>query len=165
MEMMNEVTAMIEAMDPAVLGGVFLGITAVIAAAAVCALIRYVLKAIGYGNMYRKAGEAPWKAFIPVFNTYTNYRISWNSKMFFLYAALLILFKFTYGSATLALQLAAAAAGVAMLVVDVKQKIKMANLFGKGAGTAIALIFFPGITTLILGLGKAEFQAEMAEND
>ena len=33
------------------------------------------------------------------------------------------------------------------------------KLFGKGAGTGIALIFFPGITSLILGLGKAEYTA------
>ena len=46
-----------------------------------------------------------------------------------------------------------------MVVVDVKQHIKMANLFGKGAGTGIALIVFPGITSLILGLGKAEYAA------
>ena len=42
-------------------------------------------------------------------------------------------------------------------MVDAKQNIKMAKLFGKGTGTGIALVFFPGITSLILGLGKAEF--------
>ena len=52
-----------------------------------------------------------------------------------------------------------------MIVVDVKQHIKMAKLYGKGAGTAVALMFFPCITSLILGLGKAEFQAEMIENN
>ena len=58
----------------------------------------------------------------------------------------------------LAAQLAVIAAGIALLVVTVKQNVKMAKLFGKGAGTGIALMFFPGITSLILGLGKAEFQ-------
>ena len=59
----------------------------------------------------------------------------------------------------------AARDGEMTVFVVVKQNIKMAKLFGKGAGTGIALIFFPGITSLILGLGKAEFQGEMIENN
>ena len=158
MEMMNELIATMEAMDPAVVGGAALATTAIIAATLVCGLIRYLMTAIGYSKMYRKAGEAGWKAFIPVYNTYNNYKIAWNGKFFFLYAALFVLFNALSGGTALALQLAAAAAGIAMLVVDVKRYVKMAKHFGKGAGTGIALILFPGITALILGLGKAEFR-------
>jgi hypothetical protein len=128
-------------------------------------VIRYLLTAIGYSKMFRKAGVAPWKAFIPVYNTYNNYKLSWNGKMFFLSAALYILLTVLGGAEALALQLAAGAAGIALIVVMVKQNVKMANLFGKGNGTGIALMFFPGITSLILGLGKAEFQGEMIENN
>ena len=85
--------------------------------------------------------------------------------MFFLAAALYILLNAFANSAMLALQLVSAAAGIALIVVMVKQNVKMAKLFGKGKGTGIALMFFPGITALILGLGKAEFQAEMIENN
>lgn len=63
------------------------------------------------------------------------------------------------------MQLAAAAAGIALVVVIVKRNVKMAKRFGKGAVTGIALMFFPGITSLILGLGKAKFQGEMIENN
>ena len=162
--MINEMMTAIEAMDPTIVGGAVLGVAAVLAVTAICALIRYLLTAIGYSKMYRKAGEAPWKAFIPVYNTYNNYKISWNGKMFFLSAALYILVTALSNSAMLAAQLAVIAAGIALIVVTVKQNIKMAKLFGKGAGTGIALIFFPGITSLILGLGKAEFQGQAIEN-
>ena len=165
MENMNELIAAIEAMDPAVVGGAALTITAILAATLICGLIRYLMKAIGYSKMYRKAGVAGWKAFIPVFNTYNNYKISWNGKCFFLYAALFVLFNVLYGGTALAVQLLAAAAGVALIVVDMKQNLKMAKAFGKGTGTGIALFFFPGITALVLGLGKAEFLAEMTENN
>ena len=161
----NELIAAIEAMDPAVVGGAALTITAILAATLICGLIRYLMKAIGYSKMYRKAGVAGWKAFIPVFNTYNNYKISWNGKCFFLYAALFVLFNVLYGGTALAVQLLAAAAGVALIVVDMKQNLKMAKAFGKGTGTGIALFFFPGITALVLGLGKAEFLAEMTENN
>ena len=155
---MNEMIAQIEAMDPEVLAGGLAVVVGIFAAIFAIGVIRYLLTAIGYSKMYRKAGEAPWKAFIPVYNTYNNYKISWNGKMFFLSAALYILLTLFNGSAVVALQLAAAAAGIALIVVMVKQNVKMAKLFGKGTGTGIALMFFPGITSLILGLGKAEFR-------
>ena len=156
--MINEMMATLEAMDPEIVVGGLILVAGIFAAIMALGVIRYLLTAIGYSKMYRKAGEAGWKAFIPVYNTYNNYKISWNGKMFFLSAALYILVTALSNSAMLAAQLAVIAAGIALLVVTVKQNVKMAKLFGKGAGTGIALIFFPGITSLILGLGKAEFQ-------
>ena len=156
--MIDELITAIEAMDPTVLGGALIASTGILAVITVGALLRYLMQAIGYSKMYRKAGVAGWKAFIPVYNSYNNYKISWNGKMFALAIALYILMGAS-NSTMLALQLAAAAAAIALMVVVVKQNIKMAKLFGKGAGTGIALIFFPGITAMILGLGKAEFIA------
>ena len=157
--MINEMMATLEAMDPEILGGGLLFVTGLIAAIFAISVIRYLLTAIGYSKMYRKAGEAPWKAFIPVYNTFNNYKISWNSKMFFLFAALAIASRVlaSYTEGALALVSIAVSLGVIFMVA--KQNIKMAKLFGKGTGTGIALMFFPGITSLILGLGKAEFQA------
>ena len=154
----NEVTTAIEAMDPEILAGGILLFAGLFAAMMAFAVIRYLLTAIGHSKMYRKAGVEGWKAFIPVYNVYNNYKISWNGKMFFLSAALYVLLTAMSNSTMLAVQLAAAAAGIALIVVDAKQNIKMAKLFGKGTGTGIALMFFPGITSLILGMGKAEFQ-------
>ena len=154
----NELTKAIESMDPEIIGATVLMFAGFFAVLAAIAVIRYLMKGIGYSKMYRKAGEAGWKAFIPVYNTYTNYKISWAGKFFFLSAALYILVTLLSNPAGLALQLAVGAAAIALMVVAVKQEIKMAKCFGKGVGTGIALLFFPGITSLILGLGKAEFQ-------
>ena len=127
-------------------------------AALVYVVARYLLRSIGLCTMYRKAGVAGWKAFIPVFNVYNNYLISWNAKMFFLYAALsiasTILGFYTEGF----LGLVSSAAGIGAIYMVVKQNMNMAKCFGKGTGTGLALIFFPGITSLVLGLGKAEFR-------
>ena len=156
--MTNELITAIEAMAPEALAGGLLILAGIVAAIFALTVIRYLLIAIGYSKMYRKADIAPWKAFIPVYHTYNNYKLSWNSKMFFLAAALYILLSVLGGAEVLAIQLAVIAASIALLVVTFKQNIKMAKLFGKGAGTGIALILFPGITALVLGLGKAEFQ-------
>ena len=131
--------------------------TGVLAASAVAALIRYLLHAIGYSKMYRKAGVAGWKAFIPVYDIYNNYKISWNGKLFFLYAALMIVSSvlgfFTEGT----MAVVASVISIGIVYMTVKQNVKMAKAFGKGFGTGIALILFPGITSQVLGLGKAEY--------
>ena len=163
--MINDMTAQLQAMDPEILAGGILFVAGLFAAMVAYGVIRYLMTAIGYSKMYRKAGEAGWKAFIPVYNTYNNYKIAWNGKLFFLYAALTVastvLGVFTEG-------VMAAAAGVVsigVIYMILKQNANMAKLFGKGNGTAMALIFFPGITSLILGLGKAEFQGKVLENN
>ena len=156
--MMNELIKAIESMDPEIIGATILMFAGFFVILAAFAVIRYLMKGIGYAKMYRKAGEAGWKAFIPVFNTYNNYKIAWNGKMFFLYAALTIastiLGVYTEG----VMAMIAGVISLGIIILAVKQNVKMAKAFGKGAGTGIALILFPGITALILGLGKAEFQ-------
>ena len=165
MDMTTELTAALQNMNPAMLEDIALGLGGLILFGMAYVIIRYLLNAIGLCTMYRKAGVAPWKAFIPVYNTYNNYKLSWNGKLFFLTAALSIassvLSVFTEG----AMAFVSMAASIGLIYMVVKQNIKMAKLFGKCAGTGIALIFFPGITSLILGLGKAEFQGEMIEKN
>ena len=155
--MFDELIAAIEAMDPEILAGGILFYTGLFAAIVAITVIHYLLIAIGYCGMYRKAGVAGWKAFIPIYHTYNNYKISWNSKFFFLYVALYILTSALGGSEQFLLSMIAAAAAITLIVIIVKQNAKMAKLFGKGTGTTILLILFPGITSLVLGFGKAKF--------
>ena len=158
MENMNELIAAIETMDPEIIASTVLMFAGFFAILAVIALIRYLMTAIGFSKMYRKAGEAGWKAFIPVYNTYNNYKISWNGKLFFLYAALTIVSTLLGIRTEGIMAMVSGAVSLGIIILAIKQNIKMAKCFGKGAGTGIALTFFPGITGLILGLGKAEFQ-------
>ena len=162
MDMNTEIMTAIEAMGPDAAEAMAFGISVILVAmiaALIYAVTRYLMKGIGYSAMYRKADVAPWKAFIPFYNIYNNYKLSWNSKMFFVSAALYILLGLVGNSTMLSVQLAGIAASIALIVIEAKQNIKMAKLFGKGAGTGIALMFLPGITSLILGLGKAEYNA------
>ena len=123
----------------------------------ICGVVRYLMRAIGFGAMFRKAGVDAWKAFIPLYNTYNNYKLSWKGEMFFLYIALMVassaLAVFSEGF----MGLVALVVSLALIYVIVKQNIRMAKLFGKGVGTGILLILFPGITSLVLGLGKSEY--------
>ena len=168
MDMNTQIMEAIEAMGPGAVEDIAAGIIVIyvaIVAALVYTAVRYLMNGIGYSTMYRKAGVAPWKAFIPFYNTYNNFKLSWNGKLYFLYAALsiasTILSVYTEG----AMALVSAATSLGVIYMIFKQTGNMAKLFGKGTGTGIALVFFPGITSLILGLGKAEFQGEMIENN
>ena len=156
---MNELIAAIETMNPDAIAGAIMAFTGFFAIIAAGAFVRYLMRAIGYSKMYRKAGEAGWKAFIPVFNTYNNYKIAWNGKLFFLYAALIVASTVLGGFAEGAMALVTGAISLATIILALMQNIKMAKAFGKGTGTGILLILFPGITALILGLGKAEYTA------
>ena len=155
----NEVTTAIEAMDPEILAGGILFLAGAFAVMVAYTVIRYLMTAIGFSKMYRKADVAGWKAFIPVYNTYNNYKISWNNKFFFLYAALTAVSTLIGIQTEGVMAMVAGAVSLGIIILAVKQNIKMAKLFGKGTGTGIALMFFPGITSLILGMGKAEYMA------
>ena len=158
MDFMNELIAIVENSAPDALAGLIVAVTGAFAAVAAVAFIRYLMTAIGYSKMYRKAGEAGWKAFIPVLNTYNNYKISWNGKLFFLYAVLFVASTVLGVFAEGAMGVVSGIVSLAILVLAVMQHVKMAKAFGKGAFIGILLILFPGITALVLGLGKAEYQ-------
>jgi len=52
---------------------------------------------------------------------------------------------------------------IAGIIIDVVVCIKLAKAFGKGVGYTLGLIFLPNIFTLILGFGKAEYNAKNLE--
>ena len=77
MDMLTSLMEIDPAMVEAAAGGLIALYFAAIAAM-VYIVIRYMVKSIGYCTMYRKAGVAGWKAFIPFYNTYNNYKLSWG---------------------------------------------------------------------------------------
>ena len=77
--------------------------------------------------------------------------------MFFVNLALSVVFTALGTSESAGLLLVAAAAGIACIVIEIKQTIKMAKAFGKGAGFGVLLFLFPYIMAPVLGFGKAQF--------
>jgi len=83
----------------------------------------------------KKAGEAGWKALIPLYNIFKAYELVW-------------------GSGWKALWLLLPGADV---VVHFLTHIKMAHQFGKSTGFGIAMSFFGSICLLYLAFSDAEF--------
>lgn len=153
----NELSQELAAMDPAelALGAGFVGILMTLFA--VGSIVWYFLSAIGYFKMYKKAGEAGWKAFIPFVTDFVRFKIAWSAKTFWIYLAGLVVFHLFGSSETLLVQLLALACGITAIVLSVKLDIRLAKAFGKSTGWGVALFFFPFIVSLILGFGKAAY--------
>ena len=45
-------------------------------------LIGWLLSAIGSWKVFKKCGEAGWKAFIPFYNKYVRFNLYWDKKYF-----------------------------------------------------------------------------------
>lgn len=95
-----------------------------------------VLMIVGLWKLFAKAGKPGWAAIVPVYNTIVMIQIAgkpvWWILLFFI--------------------------PVVNIVVAVLVNIELAKNFGRGAGTALGLIFLPMIFLLILGFGSAEYR-------
>lgn len=158
MEMLMDV---LNTADPAKVSGALAMMSGIIIGFVSIGLIKYLMIALGYSKMFRKANIAGWKAFIPFYNDYIRYKMVWKGMFYFLFLALNFVAVYAGNGDGLVFTLLSCAAAIAMLVIVVKQHILMANAFGKGVGCALLLIFFPGITSLVLGFGKAQYIAKI----
>lgn len=86
--------------------------------------------------VFKKAGVAGWKAFVPLYNAYLLSKITFGNGWYFL------------------LSLVPFVSYVYPCVLE----YQLCKAFGKGTGFAVASIFFAPITRLILGFGEAEYQ-------
>ena len=117
----------------------------------------FFISAFGYYKMFQKAGEAGWKAFIPVYSSYIRFKFAWDIKPFWIFLAALILSRFFAGSETAALAILSTVAGFVYFVLNIKLHILVAKSFGKSTFWGVMLFFFSFIVSMILGFGKAEY--------
>lgn len=103
---------------------------------AVTLLVSYVLLAIAGWKMFEKAGEAGWKALIPIWNTYILYKITWGTGILFLLGWIPFV----------------------GIIVQIITDYKLAKAFGHGIGYTIGLIFFPWIFALLIGFSNDQYQ-------
>lgn len=123
-------------------------------------LVIYIITVIAYWKIFTKAGEAGWKALIPIYNGYILYKISGVSFWMWLILPIFVASIFS----TLATNAEGAAQVICnliyvalMIAIDVKISISLSKAFGKGNGFAVAMFFFPTICQLILGFGSAKY--------
>lgn len=131
----------------------FLGLGVLLFVIAMVLLIIYVL---AYWMIFKKAGEAGWKALIPVYSTYISYRLFWNTKMFVLcmvFAVLTAIFEYVGGAGVLIFR----AASLGTIVLNIIMCIKLSKAFGHGTGFTVGLILLNPIFLLILAFNSSSY--------
>lgn len=104
-------------------------------AATVIALIICVVVIVAIWKIFEKGGEPGWKAIIPFYNLYTEYKMFWGNGWLFL----LTIIPFVN------------------IVVGIILLHKMSKAFGHGIGFTLGLLFLPYIFFIILGFNGDEY--------
>lgn len=104
--------------------------------ATVIALVLVVLVIAAVWRIFAKAGEPGWKALIPFYNLYIEYKLFWGNGWLFLLTCIPIV----------------------NVVVGIMLCHKMSKAFGHGVGFTLGLIFLPYIFMVILGFNGDEYQ-------
>ena len=99
-------------------------------------LALYALLVAGWWMIFEKAGEAGWKAIIPIYNLIVLLRIVGKEWWW----VLLMLIP------------------IVNIVIWIIVALDLAKCFGRGTGFAIGLIFLPFIFVLILGFGSDTYR-------
>ena len=131
----------------AIFSMLFLAIGGVVYGAA--ALIWFALTILANWLMFMKAGEAGWKSIIPVYNTYTAYKIAWTPNMFS---------SISGGDFWSFSGFLGGLCGLVTIVLSVFYCVNLAKSFGKGLGFTIGLIFLEPIFVMMIAFGSARYQ-------
>lgn len=131
----------------------------VIGALAMALLVWIICTVIANIYIFRKAGEGGWKSFVPVYNRYITYKISWSPLWFWVGAVLFIasvVLNFVAHNAVL--DVIAVVVGAATALLHIAGLYHLARAFGHGVPFTIGLIFLRPVFILILGFGGSQYQ-------
>lgn len=140
------------------LATVIIGMTSI---GIIVGLVMFVLNAIAEFKIFKKAGEAGWKAWIPFYNTYVQYRFSWKTSWFWILMALIVVSTFfgTKGAESDTYATLSTISLAAIWVVQLIGSIKLAKAFGKGTiyGILMGITFLQTILFFVLAYGKSKY--------
>lgn len=117
----------------------------------------YVLLAIASWKIFNKAGEAGWKSLIPIYNIYIQFKISWNTNMFWM-AFLCYILGTVFSSEESSLYFVAVICSIIGLLINATSSYKLSLAFGHGIPFALGLFFINPIFLLILGFGNSRYE-------
>lgn len=142
-------------------------------------LLLWVMLVIAHWKMFAKAGEAGWKAIIPIYSDYVLFKLVWYKKSFFIYYGSIVGFVlFTIFSGQIGIDSAgslvlmeasnqvfavlAYVCTILILIYTVMLAIRTSFAYGKSALFAVGLLILPSIFSLIIGFGSAEYKGTPA---
>lgn len=118
----------------------------------------YVVQVIAHWKIFTKAGDAGWKSLIPVYSGYTQYKLCWNTTMFWISFAAILTGMVMSNVENSAIAMMGTVLSLAGSVISLIGTHKLSTAFGHGIGFTIGLILLNPIFILILGFGSSEYQ-------
>ena len=140
--------------DAAALGALLGGY---IATVGIISLAIAVLMIIAWWKIFEKAGEAGWKAIIPIYNIYTFCKIIGMN--FWIYV---LAIPFGLGILSALVPALAVLTSIYGLVLSILIAIKLGDAFKQSTGFKIGLFFLAPIFELILAFGSAKYAGKKA---
>lgn len=146
----------------AALGGLFLGVGAVVL---VVALVWYIINVIAMWRLFKKAGEPGWKSLIPIYNGMVLYDKVWDIKWFWINVLVAVVASFANNMvqeqvAVTAMTVLSLVALIAAAVLLFFFNQKLAAAFGKSQGFGVGLWLLNPIFMLILSFGGSTYQGK-----
>jgi hypothetical protein len=128
--------------------------------ACIIGFVWWLIKTIALWKAFTKAGEAGWKAIIPIYHFYIEYKIA-GMKNWFWYGILIavvmwIIAAFIPDQQQLLTNIGSAIVWIIYIVVT----FKFARKFGWGVFTSILFVLFYPICILILGFGSSKYEGK-----
>lgn len=139
-----------------IFGGMAIGAIILVAIVGLIALAIAVFMIIAKCKLFTKSGEAWWKVFVPIYNNWTETKITglaWWWCPIFLGLSVLCEVKCF-----------ALVASLAVILVSFNYNFNLAKKFGKSNGFAVLCTLLPVIGLPILAFGSAKYDAK-AETD
>ena len=126
----------------------------------IIAFVWWLIKTIALWKAFTKAWEAGWKAIIPIYHTYIEYKLA-GMKNWFWYGLLIavimwIIAAFVPKQQQLLTDIACAIVWIIYIIVT----FKFARKFWWGVFTSILFVLFYPICILILGFGNSKYEGE-----
>ncbi len=123
----------------------------------------YVLQVIAYWRIFTKAGQPGWKSIIPFYNTFIQYRITWDTTYFWIWLVCILGMAFcpTGSTVTSILETLFSLGAFIMSAISV---YKLSFSFGHGIPFALGLFFLQPIFMLILGFGSSVYTGPQSGN-
>lgn len=121
--------------------------------------------------IFKKAGEKGWKALIPFYSDYINYKIAWDTRI---YVALLVAMVASFILGTVLGWISPALGSIISVILNTAVmgaqaiagmilQFKMARAFGRNDYFAVGLYFLGSVFSAILAFGDAQYKGPIKD--
>lgn len=126
-------------------------------------IIYYIFYMFGAYRVFQKCGVAGWKAFIPVYNLYVQYGLTWQSFMAIVYLVVAVINSYCTGADSTMLAMLGTVCGIASSLILLVGDINLSKSFGHGVPFGLGLFFLQPVFIMILGFGADTYIGNTTE--